>query len=72
MQWLQTLGAVVILLAVCPTQIPIPNELPPSWNLKELESQVPPYGAKGRVYVLAWKAYGDEQPLRGGSCLGAE
>jgi hypothetical protein len=69
MQWLHALGTVASLAVTFPNQIPIPDELPRSWDLKELERQVPPYGAKGRVYVLAWKAYGDEQPLTGGSCL---
>jgi len=47
----------------------IPDELPRSWSLEEIEKQTPPYGAKGRVYVLAWKVMEDDRPLRVESCL---
>jgi hypothetical protein len=47
----------------------ITDGLPRSWSLEEIEKQTPPYGAKGRVYVLAWKVMEDDRPLRVESCL---
>ena len=48
---------------------PVPNELPRSWSLGEVARKTPPYGAEGRVYVLAWKVVEDDRPLRVESCL---
>jgi hypothetical protein len=55
--------------AQAPQQEPVPNELPRSWNLEDIARKTPPYGAKGRVYVLAWKIMEDDRPLRVESCL---
>ncbi len=50
-------------------QNPVPNELPRSWSLEEIAKKTPPYGADGRVCVLAWKVVEDERPVRVESCL---
>lgn len=43
--------------------------LPAGWKLTEIEKEMPPYGADGKVYVLAWKIAEDDRPLRVESCL---
>src|SRR5262245_2458199 len=75
-QLLVGLGVIVVLLAVGipgrsgdPPKEPVPNELPPAWRLEEIEKATPPYGAGGRVYVLAWKVKEDDRPLRVETCL---
>jgi hypothetical protein len=55
--------------ADCPREKSVPNELPRSWSLEEVAKATPPYGVKGRVYVLAWRIQEDERPLRVESCL---
>lgn len=72
----QCLGAVAMLVVVWPVgsaarsqETSPPNELPRSWNLEEIAKQTPPYGAEGRVHVLAWKVMVDDRPLRVESCL---
>ena len=47
----------------------VSSDLPRSWKLKEIEKDTPPYGAEGKIYVLAWKIIEDERPLRVESCL---
>jgi hypothetical protein len=70
------MGAVAILLITCapwsaafPQDQPVPNELPRAWSFDEIAKQTPPYGAEGRVYVLAWEVIEDDRPLRVESCL---
>jgi hypothetical protein len=43
----------------------VPNELPRAWSLKEIANKTPPYGAKGRVYVLAWMVREEERSRSG-------
>ena len=43
--------------------------LPSSWKLAEIEKEMPPYGADGKIYVLAWTIKEDDRPLRVESCL---
>ena len=47
----------------------VPNELPRSWSIEEIGKESPPYGAEGRVYVLAWQILEDDRPMRVESCL---
>jgi hypothetical protein len=61
--------AAISIVALWVQEKPVPNELPPSWTLEDIASQTPPYGARGRVYVLAWKILEDERPIRFESCL---
>jgi hypothetical protein len=44
-------------------------ELPRTWELKDIAAEAPPYGAEGKVYVLAWLIKEDDRPLRVESCL---
>ena len=44
-------------------------ELPRSWDLRDIADEAPPYGAGGKVYVLAWVIKEDARPLRVESCL---
>lgn len=54
-----------------PAEDTVPNELPRSWDIKEIEKAAPPYGDGGgdRVFVLAWKIIEDDRPLRVETCL---
>jgi hypothetical protein len=43
----------------------VTDDFPRSWNLRDIEKAVPPYGGAGdHVYVLAWKIEEDERPFR--------
>jgi hypothetical protein len=53
----------------CANQPPVPNGLPRSWNLEEIEKASPPREGTGQVYALAWKVEQDEQGHRVESCL---
>jgi len=68
MQTLITLSAVAMLCLAGPQATPAPAD-PCSWSAKEVGKQAPPYGVKGRVYVLAWKFIEDDRPLRVDSLL---
>ncbi|HEV3144624.1 MAG TPA: hypothetical protein VGZ47_12115 [Gemmataceae bacterium] len=48
---------------------PVPNELPRSWSVEEIAKATPPYGAEGKVYVLAWAVREDQLPFRVEICL---
>ncbi len=69
-------GAVAAALFICASwpsahaqEKPVPNELPRNWTLEEIAKEMPPHGADGRVYVLAWTITEDDRPLRVESCL---
>jgi hypothetical protein len=67
--------AAMVLVALAPMSSPfpgvktVPDALPRSWSLEEISKAAPPYGAEGRVYVLAWTVVEDSRPLRVESCL---
>jgi hypothetical protein len=70
------LGLVLLPLLISlshPASVTEPNSeqagLPAGWKLAEIEKEMPPYGADGKVYVLAWKIAEDDRPLRVESCL---
>jgi hypothetical protein len=70
------LGVVTLLLFASipgvsqgPSKDSVANELPRGWSLEEIEKATPPYGADGRIYVLAWKVVQDDRPLRVETCL---
>jgi hypothetical protein len=48
-----------------------PNEVPRSWDIKEIEKAAPPFGDVdgARIFVLAWQVREDDRPLRVESCL---
>jgi hypothetical protein len=69
MQTLISTLSLALLFLVNPQKAPAPTEPPCSWGAKEIGKQAPPYGVKGRVYVLAWKFMEDERPLRVDSLL---
>ena len=79
MSWYSAAGCVGVLAAWVAAAAPVPNgarpkdaapsELPRGWDLAEIEEAAPPYGAGGRVSVLAWKVVEDDRPLRVETCL---
>ena len=71
---MRSLPAILFVMATCLATAPPADdadrdELPGSWKREEIEKATPPYGAGGRVYVLAWKIVEDARPLRVESCL---
>jgi hypothetical protein len=55
--------------AVVHCALPVPDEIPRAWNLKDIEKATPPYGVEGRLDVLAWTVIQDARPWRTESCL---
>jgi len=43
--------------------------LPAGWKLAEIAKEMPPYGAEGKIFVLAWMIKEDDRPLRVETCL---
>jgi hypothetical protein len=62
------LGVCAVALVACAEDESQPG-LPRGWSRTEIAKEMPPYGADGKVYVLAWKIVEDERPLRVESCL---
>jgi hypothetical protein len=63
------IGVLLLALSVVPREVPAGSEIPNAWDLNEIAKATPPYGAEGRVYVLAWIITSDERPHCVERCL---